>query len=121
MAEHNLRAIAFPTLNEAQIEKLGSCAGAFLKKYPDGQALFKVGERDFKFFVVKSGEVEIIDESGDAPKTHHGSPARRVHRGRGAAYRQPCCRQRHRTWRYRSVRNVSRVCATVSKHVPGSG
>src|SRR6476646_3350765 len=69
MAEHNLRAIAFPTLNEAQIEKLGSCAGAFLKKYPDGQALFKVGERDFKFFVVKSGEVEIIDESGDAPKT----------------------------------------------------
>lgn len=29
MAEHNLRAIAFPTLNEAQIEKLGSCAGRF--------------------------------------------------------------------------------------------
>ena len=36
MAEHDLRAVAFPTLNEAQIEKLGSCAGAFLKKYPDG-------------------------------------------------------------------------------------
>ena len=69
MAEHDLRAVAFPTLNEAQIEKLGSCAGAFLKKYPDGQTLFKVGERDFKFFVVKSGEVEIIDESGDTPKT----------------------------------------------------
>ena len=69
MAEHDLRAVAFPTLNEAQIEKLGSCAGAFLKKYPDGQTLFKVGERDFKFFVVKCGEVEIIDESGDTPKT----------------------------------------------------
>jgi thioredoxin reductase (NADPH) len=69
MAEHDLSAVAFPTLNEAQIEKLGSCAGALLKKYPDGQALFKVGERDFKFFVVKSGEVEIIDESGDTPKT----------------------------------------------------
>ena len=69
MAEHDLRAVAFPTLNEAQIEELGSCAGAFLKKYPDGQTLFKVGERDFKFFVVKSGEVEIIDESGGTPKT----------------------------------------------------
>ena len=69
MAGHDLRAVAFPTLNEAQIEKLGSCAGAFLKKYPNGQTLFKVGERDFKFFVVKSGEVEIIDESGDTPKT----------------------------------------------------
>ena len=31
MAEHDLRAVAFPTLNEAQIEKLGSCAGALLK------------------------------------------------------------------------------------------
>jgi len=30
--------------------------------------LFTVGERDMKFFVVKSGEVEIIDHSGDAPK-----------------------------------------------------
>jgi hypothetical protein len=120
MAEHDLRAVAFPTLNEVQIEKLGSCAGAFLKKHPDGQTLFKVGERDFKFFVVKSGEVEIIDESGDA-EDRHDSSARRVHRRGGAAYRQPCCRQRHRTWRYRSVRNVSRVCATVSKHVPGSG
>jgi hypothetical protein len=53
MAEHDLRAIAFPALKEAQIEKLGSCAGALLKKYPDGQTLFKVGERGFKFFVVK--------------------------------------------------------------------
>jgi thioredoxin reductase (NADPH) len=69
MAEHDLRAVAFPTLNEAQIEKLGNCAGAFLERYRNGQTLFKVGERDFKFFVVKSGELEIIDESGDTPKT----------------------------------------------------
>jgi thioredoxin reductase (NADPH) len=66
VAEHDLRAVAFPTLDETQIEKLGRCAGASLKKYRDGQALFKVGERDFKF--LKSGEVEILDESGDTPK-----------------------------------------------------
>jgi hypothetical protein len=63
MAQDDLRAVAFPTLNEAQIEKLGTCAEASLKKCPDEQELFKVGERNFRFFVVKSGEVEIIDES----------------------------------------------------------
>jgi thioredoxin reductase (NADPH) len=33
-----------------------------------------VGDRIFKFFIVKSGEIEILDYSGDAPKTiaiHH--------------------------------------------------
>jgi len=68
VAEHDLRAVAFPTLDETQIEKLGRCAGASLKQYADGQALFKVGERNFKFFIFKSGEVEILDESGDTPK-----------------------------------------------------
>ena len=99
MAEQNLRAVAFPTLNEAQIEKLGSCAGAFLKKYPDGQTLFKVGERDFKFFVVKSGEVEISGRIRRHAENRHGPRARRVHRRGGAADRQPCGRQRRRTWR----------------------
>ena len=27
------------------------------------------GDRDFKFFIVKSGEIQIVDHSGDAPKT----------------------------------------------------
>ena len=68
MAEHDLRDVAFPTLDEAQIARLGHCASASLGTYRAGQALFRVGERDFKFFVVKSGEVEILDESGEAPK-----------------------------------------------------
>jgi thioredoxin reductase (NADPH) len=37
--------------------------------YRDKQTLFAVGEHDMKFFIVKSGEVEIIDYSGDKPKT----------------------------------------------------
>jgi thioredoxin reductase (NADPH) len=69
MAEPDLRAVAFPTLDEAQMAKLGRCTGSSLKRYRDGERLFQVGERDFPFFVVKSGAVEVLDESGDAPRT----------------------------------------------------
>ena len=69
MAEQDLRASAFPKLNEAQLAALGSCSLTMLKRYRDGEKLFAVGDRDFKFFVIKSGHIEIIDESGDQPKT----------------------------------------------------
>jgi thioredoxin reductase (NADPH) len=74
MAEHDLLAIAFPTLAEAQIAGFGRCSSAVSKWYRDGETLFAVGERNFKFHVIKSGEVEIVDYSGDVPKTvtiHH--------------------------------------------------
>src|SRR5205823_5554813 len=44
------------------------------RRFQDGETLIAVGERDFKFLVVLSGEVEIVDYSGEAPKTlvvHH--------------------------------------------------
>jgi thioredoxin reductase (NADPH) len=69
MIEHNLQSVAFPTLDETQISQLGRCTEALPKLYRDGQALFRVGEQDMKFFIVKSGEVEIMDYSGDTPKT----------------------------------------------------
>ena len=69
MPEQDLLAVAFPTLDDAQIAKLGLCAGATRKSYRDGQTLFEVGDRDFKFFIVASGEIAIIDFSGDEPKT----------------------------------------------------
>jgi cyclic nucleotide-binding protein len=69
MIEHDLRAVAFPTLDEGQLAALERCAGAALKRYVAGQTLFQAGDRDFKFFVVKSGEIEIRDESGETPKT----------------------------------------------------
>src|ERR1700681_55249 len=68
MAEqHDLETIAFPTLSEEQIAQLGRYAGAPSKKFRAGVALFRHGEREFKFFVVKSGELEIVDETGDKP------------------------------------------------------
>jgi thioredoxin reductase (NADPH) len=74
MAEHNLQSIAFPTLDDAQIAELGRCTHAAPHLYRDGETLFAVGDRDFKFHVIRSGDVEIIDFSGDKPKTltvHH--------------------------------------------------
>jgi thioredoxin reductase (NADPH) len=69
MAENDLRAVAFPKLDDAQIAALERCVGVSIKRYRAGEKLFEVGDRDFKFFVIKSGEVEILDESGETPKT----------------------------------------------------
>ncbi len=68
MDEYDLLSIAFPTLDEAQVARLRGCTAAVSRSYPDGQTLFAAGARDFKFFVVQSGEVEILDYSGDEPK-----------------------------------------------------
>jgi thioredoxin reductase (NADPH) len=74
MAEPDLHSAAFPTLDDAQIAELGRCAGAVPKAYRDGETLVRVGERVFPLFVVLSGEIEIVDCSGDQPQTlvvHH--------------------------------------------------
>jgi len=68
MAERDLNSVASPRLDDAQMAALGRCAGATLKQYRAGDKLIEVGERDFKFFVVKSGEIGILDESSETPK-----------------------------------------------------
>jgi thioredoxin reductase (NADPH) len=69
MSERNLQSVAFPTLDAAQIDELGRCTRAEPKFFRNGQILFKVGDRDINFFIVRSGEVEIVDCSGDERKT----------------------------------------------------
>ncbi len=69
MSENNLRAVAFPILGGTQINEMARCTDAAPRLFRDGQTLFAVGERNMSFFIVKSGEVEIIDRSGDEPKT----------------------------------------------------
>ena len=48
----------------ASIAKAAHC-----QHFEDGETLFRAGERDFKFFVIKKGKVEIVDVTGDTPKT----------------------------------------------------
>jgi thioredoxin reductase (NADPH) len=69
MANFELHEIAFPTLTDAQIAQLGSCTAASLSSYAAGDVLIHFGDREFKFFVVRSGEVEILDQTGETPKT----------------------------------------------------
>jgi thioredoxin reductase (NADPH) len=69
MPTNDLHSAAFPKLDDSQLDALGRCPLTLLKHYQDGEQLFAAGDRDFKFFVVKSGEIEIIDESGETPKT----------------------------------------------------
>jgi thioredoxin reductase (NADPH) len=47
---------------------LGRCAGATLKQFHDGETLIHAGDRSFNFFVVRSGRIEILDDS-ETPKT----------------------------------------------------
>ncbi len=69
MNEHNLLSVAFPTLDQTQISQLARCTNAEPKLFRDGQTLFAAGEQNINFFIVKSGEVEIVDDTGDEPKT----------------------------------------------------
>src|SRR6266568_4298605 len=69
MAAQDLNAMAFPKLTEEQITQLARYAGASTKTFRAGEALFRAGDRDPKFYVIKSGELEIIDVTGDQPKT----------------------------------------------------
>lgn len=74
MAEPDLQSAAFPTLDDEQIEALGQCSHAARRRLRDGETLIGAGERDFPVFVVLSGEVEIVDRTGDGRKTvvvHH--------------------------------------------------
>ena len=74
MPEHTLQSVAFPVLNEDQIAQIASCTAIVPKHYKDGEVLIAFGERDVKFLIVRSGEVEIIDNFDDTPKTiaiHH--------------------------------------------------
>jgi thioredoxin reductase (NADPH) len=70
LTSHDLRAIAFPRLDEPLVERtLVRYHAAALKRYADGTTLFHAGDRDARFFVIKSGAIEMIDPSGDVPKT----------------------------------------------------
>ena len=54
-------AAAFPKLTPAELE----CLHDFAQRvsFREGETLFRAGERDYGFFVVTKGEVEILDHS----------------------------------------------------------
>src|SRR5947209_1980397 len=74
MIEHTLQAAAFPLLSEAQIAQITECTPVLPRFCADGETLISVGDRTMKFYIVISGEIEIIDYSGEVPQVltrHH--------------------------------------------------
>jgi thioredoxin reductase (NADPH) len=77
MTETELRTHAFPTLTADQLDGLGHCSLCQPRHFHDGEALFRAGDRNPRFYVVKAGRIAIVDESGDSPKliVEHGPGA----------------------------------------------
>ncbi len=74
MAEQTLRSIAFPVLDSEQISQIANCTTVEPRRCRDGETLVNTGDRSFQFFIVKAGAIEILDVSGEAPRTitiHH--------------------------------------------------
>jgi thioredoxin reductase (NADPH) len=69
MADNDLHEVAYAWLDESQLAALARCSDTQLKRYGDKEKLFECGQRDFNFYVVKSGKVAIVEDSSGAPKT----------------------------------------------------
>ena len=59
--------IAFPKLSPSEIERLAGLAVTC--SFKDGEPVFRAGQRGVPLYVVESGEIAIVDESADEPKT----------------------------------------------------
>jgi thioredoxin reductase (NADPH) len=59
--------LAFPKLSEGEFQILAGLAT--MCSFEDGEAIFQAGQRGLPFYVVESGEIAIVDESADEPKT----------------------------------------------------
>ncbi|MDQ3930584.1 MAG: cyclic nucleotide-binding domain-containing protein, partial [Chloroflexota bacterium] len=58
---------AFPKLDDEQLDAFSEFAER--KTYHHGEVLFAAGERELKFHVIKSGGVEIVDETGSTRRS----------------------------------------------------
>jgi len=58
--------LAFPTLKPAQIERMA--AQGRIREVQRGEVLVEAGEKSTRFFVVKTGQVEVVQSSGGTEK-----------------------------------------------------
>jgi len=61
------RYVAFPKLSAAEVAHLAELAE--LCSFEDGEAIFQSGQRGVSLYVVESGLIAIVDDSGDESKT----------------------------------------------------
>ena len=65
MADSDLVSVAFPILTDAQIAQIAECSCTTRRHFPAGALLFDIGDTDFDLFIIASGTVEVVDDSGD--------------------------------------------------------
>ena len=68
MVDKTLQAIAFPRFDDNQLDGLSHCKLTERRRFRDGEVLFDVGESNYKFFVVRSGKMQILDRAATPPK-----------------------------------------------------
>jgi thioredoxin reductase (NADPH) len=66
MADLDLQRVAFPTLDDVHVATLAKFGTRRVSR--DGEHLFKAGDREYKFFVVERGAVEIVEHSSGETK-----------------------------------------------------
>ena len=66
MADLDLHKVAFPTLDDVHVATLAKFGQRRVLR--DGDYLFKAGDREYKFFVVERGAVEIVEHSSGETK-----------------------------------------------------
>ena len=69
MNEKELGDVAFPKLSEAQMAAIEQHPLMKIRKMHAGDKLIAASDRNPNFLVVKTGEIEIVDVSGDRPRT----------------------------------------------------
>lgn len=71
MSEHSTEteATAFPRLDAGQVSALERSPLASIRRHRDGDRLFEAGDREYRFHIVRSGEVAIVDTSDDERRT----------------------------------------------------
>ncbi|MGE3231757.1 MAG: FAD-dependent oxidoreductase [Hyphomicrobium sp.] len=67
MKPEDLRDAAFPKLTDEQLAILEQCPLTKVKQYRAGEKIFEAGQRDLSFYVVKCGEIAVVDEARDTP------------------------------------------------------
>ncbi|MGE0521351.1 MAG: FAD-dependent oxidoreductase [Candidatus Binatia bacterium] len=68
MKPEDLRDAAFPKLTDEQLAILEHCPLTKVKLYRAGAKIFEAGQSNLSFYVVKCGEVAVVDDARDTPQ-----------------------------------------------------
>ena len=108
MTQHDVDAVAFPRLDEAQLAILDRCPLTKRGRHEDGESLFEAGRPRLQVLRRQVGPGRDRGRVRRRATDDRGPRARRVHRRRGPGDRRPGGRRRRRPGRCGGLRGVDR-------------